>query len=149
MEKRVLVVLDKQEQLPEVASKLASDLAKLPDSRVLVARPRSSSGEALPEGIQLLAWPAELRTDAAIRNWINQAAEVKTARFLHVVDGTTELLKDPSEFLSQLEKMMDVLDYSFWLATSCDPCNYLYSKFCPRAIVDVDAPEHQKLGFPS
>lgn len=42
---------------------------------------------------------------------------------------------------------MDVLDYSFWLATSCDPCNYLYQKFCPRVVVDVDDPKYEKYGL--
>lgn len=91
MEKRVFVVLDKQKELSEVASKLASDLAKLPDSHVVVARSGSRAGEALPEGSQLLTWPDELKTDPAIRNFVNQSAEAKMARFLHVVDGSTEI----------------------------------------------------------
>lgn len=148
MEKRIFVVLDKQKELAGVASKLAADLAKLPDCRVVVARPEADAGEA-PTGTSLVAWPATLKNDAAIRNWINSQAGIKTARFLHVVDGSTELLKDPSEFLAQLEKTMDVLDYSFWLATSCDSCNYLYQKFCPRVVIALDAPEYQKLGLPA
>lgn len=44
--------------------------------------------------------------------------------------------------------MMDVLDYSFWLSTSCDRCNYVYSKYCPRATVELDDLKYAKLGLP-
>lgn len=65
-----------------------------------------------------------------------------------MVSGSTELLKDPNEFVGQLEATMAALDYSFWLSTSCDPCNYLYSKFCSRVVVEVDDPKYAKLGLP-
>lgn len=150
MEKRVFIVLDNDPKLTQVASKLASDLVRFRgEDSIAVAKPESRAGEAIPDKTQLAAWPASLKNDSEIRNWLNSLEIAKSARWLHVVKGSTELLRDPSEFITQLEKTMDVLDYSFWLSTVCDPCNYLYSKFCPREIIDVDDPKHAKLGLPN
>lgn len=36
-----------------------------------------------------------------------------------------------------------MLDYSIYFSTATDPCNYVFSKFCPRLVVHIDEPSIQ------
>ena len=40
---------------------------------------------------------------------------------------------------------MDKLDYNVWFNTICDPCNYVYHKYCPRAYIILDDEQYSKL----
>lgn len=91
--------------------------------------------------------PDECNTIPKVRNYIN--AQYKQANFngfLHVVEWSTKINKDPSDFIQKLEQMMDALDYDVWFNTVCDPCNYVYHKYCPRSYVAIDEPQYDKLG---
>lgn len=46
--------------------------------------------------------------------------------------------KDISMYVDKLEKTMVALDYNVHLATVTDPCNYIFSKYCPRLTIDID-----------
>ena len=59
-------------------------------------------------------------------------------KFLHIVSSNVELLKDPQQFLDELEDMMVKLDYHVWLSTVCDECNYVFGKYNPRIRVSFD-----------
>ena len=90
--------------------------------------------------------PIEYNTIPKARNYINQ--QYKQAGFngfLHVVNWNTKLLKDPTDFLQKLEDMMDKLDYNVWFNTICDPCNYVYHKYCPRTYIALDDEQYSKL----
>lgn len=90
----------------------------------------------------------ELDTQPKVRNFINKTVKSSGFKgFLHVIEDETNLNKDPNAFLFQLEKMMDVLDYNVWLNTACDPCNFVYHKYCPRAYVKVDEAPYTQLGI--
>jgi hypothetical protein len=93
-------------------------------------------------------WPAECDTVPKIRNWIN--AHFKQQEFsgmLHVLEDTTCILKDPKQFMDDIENAMDILDYDVWLSTSCDPCNFVYRKYNPRLDIVLDRAELFKLGL--
>lgn len=86
-----------------------------------------------------LCYPAECDTFPKRRNWLN--AYFKSQQYsgmLHVLEQSTKLLEAPNAFLDQLEDMMDKFDYSVWLNTICDPCNYVYKKYCPRMQISLD-----------
>lgn len=81
------------------------------------------------------------------RNYINKFYKDQGfSGFLHVVEASTKLLKSPNEFIDSLEKMMDVLDYDVWFNTECDPCNFVYHKYCPRCYVQVDEQKYEGIG---
>ena len=89
-----------------------------------------------------------LDTQPKVRNFVNKT--IKSSGFkgaLHVIEDGTKLNKDPNAFLFQLERMMDVLDYNVWLNTACDPCNFVYHKYCPRAYVNIDEYPYTQLGI--
>ena len=70
-------------------------------------------------------------------------------RFLHIIEGNTKLLKDPTAYINEVEKTMDVLDYSIYFSTSSDRCNYVFSKFSPRLTIDIDDENvNKKLSLP-
>ncbi len=66
-------------------------------------------------------------------------------RFLHVLEDTTRILNDPSEFISDITDMMDVLCNSTWMSTTCDSCNYIFQKYVPRSNVHCDLPEYREV----
>ncbi len=64
--------------------------------------------------------------------------------FLHVVNWNTVVNKDLTPFLESIEDMMDKLDYNVWFNTTCDPCNYVYHKYCPRTYIVLDDEQYSK-----
>ncbi len=95
---------------------------------------------------QNVVLPIECDTDPKTRNYINkQYRESGFTGFLHVILWNTIIDKDPTDFLLKLEDMMDKLDYNVWFNTICDPCNYVYHKYCPRTYIMLDDPEYQVL----
>ena len=90
--------------------------------------------------------PIECDTVPKARNYINQQyKQTNFNGFLHVVNWNTLIKKDPTDFLQKLEDMMDKLDYNVWFNTICDPCNYVYHKYCPRAYIILDDEQYSKL----
>jgi hypothetical protein len=61
--------------------------------------------------------------------------------FLHVVKSGVKILPGVAEFVPALERAMHELDYSVWLSTVTDGCNYVYSKYNPRVRIRLDRPE--------
>ena len=90
--------------------------------------------------------PAECDNEPKIRNWVN-SKYASDCGFLHIIEDSVELLKDPSSFISDLENMMAALDYTVWFSTVTDGCNYVYQKYNPRIRVSCDRPECEKLGI--
>lgn len=99
-ERRVFVVIDRDPTITQVATKLAADLAAAALGRVYLARPASRAGESIAAGVEFTGWPDSLPNDAAVRNWINKSEFAKRARYLHVIDGSTEIVRDVSEFIN-------------------------------------------------
>ena len=87
--------------------------------------------------------PAECDNGPKLRNWIN-SKYTKDCGFLHVINDSVELLKNPVFFISDLENMMTVLDYTVWFSTVTDGCNYIYQKYNPRIRISCDRPECAK-----
>ena len=91
--------------------------------------------------------PKEFDNVPKVRNYINQQYRVVGFNgFLHVIEWNTKLLANPTNFMQKLEQMMDVLDYNVWFNTICDPCNYVYSKYCPRTYINVDDDKYKNIG---
>lgn len=67
--------------------------------------------------------------------------------YVHVIEDTISVLKDPVAFMQEVEKMMEILDISSYLGTVTDVCNYVYGKYNPRISVMLDKPEYSKLGL--
>lgn len=89
-------------------------------------------------------------TEPKQRNAINRYfRSIEFSDILHVVSDSISLKKDPTVFLSQLETMMKTLDYSVWLNTYTDKCNFVYNKYIPRVAVALDKPELGQLGIGS
>ena len=84
------------------------------------------------------------------RNFVNKYfKDNKFDGFLHVIDNTTVILKDPKQFIQEIEQTMTVLDYDVWFSTVTDQCNFVYQKYNPRVNVVLDKPEYKKLDIPT
>lgn len=100
-------------------------------------------------GISTKIIPESCDNISKARNFINASLKLTGFQgFLHVVQDNVELVSNASKFLESIEKTMDVLDYDVWFNASCDPCNYVYSKFNPRLSISIDTPEAKDLGLP-
>ena len=73
-----------------------------------------------------------------------QILDEKIGGFVHVIEDKIQIYGNPSKFLDEIEKMMIVFRLKSWFNTSCDPCNFIYSKYNPRMYVAIDEPEAEK-----
>lgn len=62
-----------------------------------------------------------------------------TTNYLHILAENIDILKDPMDFINDIEYMMNLLDLNSWFGTVCDPCNFIYSKYNPRLRLHLDA----------
>ena len=94
--------------------------------------------------------PAEKDSPAKLKNFIIDWAEENIGKgFLHIVESSVEILKDPCQYVQALENTMTALDYRARFSTVTDPCNYVFNKFNPRLQLDFDNDERAKeLGLP-
>lgn len=101
-----------------------------------------STTDTVYVGCHTIKVPAENDTQPKFRNYVNRFfRNLSFNGFLHVISNQVLLLKDPSVFLADLEKMMTVCDYGVWFNTVCDGCNYVYSKYNSRMHINIDIPE--------
>ena len=96
----------------------------------------------------------DINTEPKARNFIaayykTDPLHASTTSFLHVLYDATKILKDPSDFIAQIEVMMQKLDYPVWFSTCTDPCNYVYMKYNPRLQIVLDNPETKAIGIGS
>lgn len=146
MYNREVVIFNDQLARLEDSKKLAEQLraANAFDKVTIFTRNVDAENEEL--GIKVI--PDSCDNISKARNFINMSFKAsKFTGYLHVLEDVIELKRELSPFLDALEKMMDVFDYDVWLDASCDPCNYVYSKFNPRMTIDLDVPGSKNLGL--
>lgn len=67
--------------------------------------------------------------------------------YVHMLEDSIKILKDPMTFVQEVEKMMELLDINSYLGTVTDVCNYVYGKYNPRISVMLDKPEYSVFGL--
>lgn len=97
--------------------------------------------------IKVKFYPNELWTNwSKLKNFVsNDLIQEKTSGFVHVLENTVKIERNPDVFLDKIEKMMTVLGLKSWFNTSCDQCNYVYQKYNPRMCVLIDEDEAKKV----
>ena len=89
----------------------------------------------------------EKKNSAAMYNdalkWLVKNAS-KPAK-VHILQNNIEFLKDPKEFIVEIERMMDMLDYNVWFNTITDECNYIFTKYDCRFSVAINNCDLQKI----
>lgn len=89
-----------------------------------------------------------LASETARRNAVLKKYEEEGfTGILHVISDNVSVLRDPSDFMDDLDSMMRELDYPLWLSTVTDPCNYIYSKYSPRFVLVNDMQEMRGAGM--
>lgn len=80
------------------------------------------------------------------RNWIAKWAKetIKTG-ILHIIDDRVRIKNDPGEFLTSLERLMDVFGLDSWFNTVMDRANYVFDKYNPLFRLRIDDPEYAKI----
>lgn len=121
-------------------------IAMLPaDSKILVFKPENEKNEIKAEctNIQVASYPEEMKThESKLRNFISSwLIANNTKGFVHVITDSTEIFGNTQVFLDEIEKMMTVFKLKSWFNTSCDICNYVYSKYNPRFYIAIDEDE--------
>lgn len=104
--------------------------------------------ETYDNHIQLVKMPINIDTTVKSKNYIIQYyKQLNHKGMLHIIEDTVEILKDPTEFINDIERLMILLDINSYLGTVTDACNRIYSKYNPRLRLINDKPEWQKLNF--
>lgn len=152
--KRIIAVLHEHSDMTENVHKIANIILENACADAFYVFTKESLEEFnYANGTQIcqnVCWPAECDNIPKVRNWIN--SYFKTNQFngmLHVLEDTTEILKIPTGFITDVENMMKKLDYDVWFSTVCDTCNYVYAKYNPRLGIVIDRAEMFKLNLGS
>lgn len=99
---------------------------------------------------ETIMFPKEIDSIPKRKNFILDHAKSKGFNgFLHIVEDTIVLDRDPAQYIEKIEKTMDVLDYNVHFSTVTDSCNYVFKKFNPRLTLDIDDENAKtRLGLP-
>lgn len=92
-------------------------------------------------------FPDEIDIPAKAKNYVIQREKAAGYEWLHIIEDTVVILKDPNQFICDLESMMTLLDINSWLSTITDSCNRVYFKYNPRLKIKLDRPEYEKFGL--
>lgn len=99
-------------------------------------------------GCEIVQIPVECNSRPKTKNFVvNHFKKSGFKGYLHELEDSIEMLKDPIKFIADIENMMRVFDLHNWCGTVTDCCNYVYSKYNPRLSVKIDKPEYSKLNI--
>lgn len=74
-----------------------------------------------------------------LRNFVSkQLIDEKITGFVHIIEDIVKIYNDSEIFLDKIEQMMQILNLKSWFNTSCDQCNFVYSKYNPRLYIAID-----------
>lgn len=80
-------------------------------------------------------------SESKIKNYVTKFFfDEKFNGFLHVIEDTVEILKDPTIFIDEIEGMMIKLELKSWFNTITDKLNYTFNIYNPRFSVAIDEP---------
>lgn len=80
--------------------------------------------------------------DTKLRNFISKwLLENKIGGMVHIIEENVRIKKDINPFVPEIEKMMKMFKLKSWFNTSCDMCNFVYTKYNPRMFIAIDEPE--------
>jgi hypothetical protein len=81
-----------------------------------------------------------------LRNFVSkQLIDEKTTGFVHIIEDIVQIYNDSEIFLDKIEQMMQILNLKSWFNTSCDQCNFVYSKYNPRLYIAIDDERMKKV----
>lgn len=74
-----------------------------------------------------------------LRNFVSkQLIDEKITGFVHIIEDIVKIYNNSEIFLDKIEQMMQILNLKSWFNTSCDQCNFVYSKYNPRLYIAID-----------
>lgn len=148
MSKRIIAI--QAENTDQNSIKLINDVISYQIECELVVFKDKQSEIEIKDNIEYVNYPDDITTISKRKNFIIKHCEKKNScGFLHIIEPTTELLKNPNEYINAIENAMNVFDYDIHFSTVTDGCNYLFNKFNPRLTLDIDEIEiKQKLNLP-
>lgn len=92
--------------------------------------------------------PAEFDSLPKFKNYaIRYFKDMKYDGFIHFIEDVVEILKDPAEFMTDVEAMMTALDINSYFGTITDRCNLVYNKYCPRLTLNMNEPRFEKFNL--
>lgn len=97
---------------------------------------------------EVIRMPAEVDQHVKAKNFVlDYYKKSGFDSWLHILEDTIEVLKDPAEFMNDIEHCLELLDLNSYLGTVTDGCNRVYAKYNPRLRLVLDKPEYEKLGL--
>ena len=82
------------------------------------------------------------KSDAKVKNFVMKwFFDNRQKGFVHLLDESVVIEKDPTDFMDAIESMMKVLKLYSWFQTRNDECNYVLTKYNPRLKIPIDVPE--------
>lgn len=130
---------------------LSDIIPKLPASEPIVVFTKANSAVSASlndikdrPNISVAIIPEEIKTRPQLKNYAIKYFMTETrphSRFLHVLEDSTVIVKDPTQFINDIEYMMPLVNRNYWFSTCTDPLNYVYAKYIPRLNIRLDSPD--------
>lgn len=98
---------------------------------------------------ELVQIPSDKDNQAKIKNFAIKYMKENHAGWLHLIEDTIEILKDPTQFITDIEKVMDIFGLNNFFSTITDICNYVFQKYNPRLTITMDYDEFKVLDLPN
>lgn len=95
-----------------------------------------------------IIFPNDIDLEPKAKNYVFEFfRKQEDIEFLHVIENTVKILKNPNEFINKIEYLMTVLDLNSYFGTTTDVCNRVYNKYNPRLEIKIDYDEFKKLNL--
>lgn len=99
------------------------------------------------KNVKVTEIPDNINTVVKFKNFVINDSKSKGVEWLHLIEDSIKILKNPDDMINDIENIMNVLDLNSWLCTVTDLCNFVYSKYNPRINLKIDIEEFQKFNI--
>lgn len=145
MNRKIAIINYQQNRFPTVFNLIgALDTYKISDEIYLFSTHiKPETMKTQPDNVKLIPVVVEQCSRSQLKNKVIQyfKNELNYDGFLYMFEDCVELGHDPTQFVDELENMMQVLNYPIWYSTYTDECNYVLTKYNPRVSIVMDNAE--------
>lgn len=100
------------------------------------------------ENVITVKIPADITKRSAIKNFASKYIKeiMNQHGMLYVFEDQLVLDEEKfNKFLPSIEEMMAKLCFPIWFNTFGDPCNYVFEKYDPRVMIEIDDDKYSKI----
>lgn len=138
---------NKENIINNIISKLECD-----DTDKIFIFSKEKYTDILRPNLEIIEIPTEIITSAMLKNFVvkyikdNQDA-LTNYKWLYTIEDFISLNNETNQFsifINELEENLKIFEYDSWFSTVLEDENFVFSKFNPRIIIEIDNAEYAK-----